>query len=223
MKKMLIAIATFTAFAAPAVCSAAPPHPGPYASGFVGISAIRNTDVTTVANQTFQDRVELDPGLFIGGTGGYDFGFLRMEGELSYKYANINSINDQINNFQFISPDGNIGALAMMFNAFFDLHNDSPITPYVGGGIGFAAVHLSDTYATDPLNGRQLLYGADDDTVFAYQAGAGLEFAINRRLSLDLGYRYFATDTANFNSNPAGAISLKLESHNAALGFRVKF
>lgn len=220
MKKILITL-VIAAIMAPAICSATPARPGPYASGFIGISAFRDADVTT--NQTFFDRVEFDPGLSVGGTAGYDFGYFRMEGELSYKYANINTIHDQGNNIQFGSPDGNLGALAMMFNTFLDLHNNSQITPYVGGGIGFASLHLSDTYGTDPINGRLLLYGADDDTVFAYQVGAGLEFAVNRRLSLDLGYRYFATDTARFNSNSVGATDLKLQSHNGTVGFRIRF
>lgn len=227
MKKMLIVITALALFSISAVCSAAPARPGVYVSGFVGISAINDTSVTTdpyLDIPVYRDRVEFDPGLFIGGTGGYDFGFIRVEGELSYKYADIKSIHDQTNGFRFYDSDGNIGALAMMFNTFLDLHNDSPVTPYLGGGIGFASLHMSDTFGTDPTDGqRSLLYADDDATVFAYQIGAGLEFAINRKLSLDLGYRYFATDTATFDSDPERTVNLKLESHNVAIGFRIRF
>jgi ABC-type multidrug transport system fused ATPase/permease subunit len=120
-----------------------------------------------------------------------------------------------------------IGVLAMMFNCFFDLHNSSPVTPYLGGGIGFAALYLDNTFGTivnGPFAGAgATLYWEDDDAVFAYQVGAGLEIALNRQLSLDVGYRYFGTDDANFTSQPFGQASLKLQSHNAAVGVRVKF
>jgi len=108
----------------------------------------------------------------------------------------------------------------MMCNAFFDLHNSSPITPYLGGGIGFATMYLSDTFVPgDPVP----IYQADNDTVFAYQAGGGLDIALNRRISLDLSYRYFATTKAKFGSNSDVTTDLTFRSHNTAVGLRVKF
>jgi len=68
-----------------------------------------------------------------------------------------------------------------------------------------------------------LLYGTGDDTVFAYQGGAGIDIAFNRRLSLDLGYRYFATDDADFDSHNDIVSSMKFESHNATAAIKVKF
>ena len=113
-----------------------------------------------------------------------------------------------------------------MFNPFFDFHNNSPVTPYIGGGIGFAALHIDDTFGTDTRGGfseRLFLYAEDDDTVFAYQAGAGIEIALSRTLSLDFGYRYFGTSTADFDSDFAIETEMKFESHNAMAGMRVKF
>lgn len=228
MKNRIIIAVTLAALVIPALCWAIPARSGGYASGFLGISLARDSDVTSsdfVNNATFNDKVEFDPGLFIGGTGGYDFGFIRAEGELSYKYAEIASITEDTG-YRFRSPDGNLGALAMMFNAFFDLHNDSPVTPYWGGGIGFATLYLSNTFAIDTGGGvtkRVLLYPSDDTTVFAYQAGAGVEIAINRKLSLDLGYRYFGTAKGTFDKDVTRNVDLKFESHNAALGVRVRF
>jgi opacity protein-like surface antigen len=231
MKRNLFVVVVLAILAIPAVSLAAPPRPGPYVSGFFGVSVPQNTDVTFTqfgtTVDTFNDRVEFEPSVFIGGTGGYDFGFVRLEGELSYKRGELDTVTSTGPNpvpppstttTRYTHVDGSLGALAMMFNCFFDLHNDTPVTPYFGGGAGFAALHLSDTFS----RGTQL-YWSDDDTVFAYQAGAGLEIAINRRLSLDLGYRYFATAQANFNKNWTTETSLKFESHNAAVGFRVKF
>lgn len=218
MKKRLFVIAALVTLIMPAICSATPPRLGPYVSGFAGISVPRDSNVTTsLFPDTFNDRVEFDPGVYVGGAGGFDFGYLRLEGELSYRHSEINAITDQ-SGVQFHNVDGNLGVFAVLANAYFDLHNPSPITPYVGGGIGFAALHLSDTFG-----GGVLLYEDNDDTVFAYQVGAGLEIALNRMISLDVGYRYFGTDTARFVSGITGTTELKFESHNALVGVRVKF
>ena len=136
------------------------------------------------------------------------------------------NITNQLDGSRFRSVDGNLGALAFMVNTFYDLHNQSIVTPYFGGGIGFAAMHLSDTSAINVTAGSarsQLLYGAADDTVFAYQFGAGVEIALKPRFSLDVGYRYFGTDTGEFDSDQAILSKMKFESHNAAVGFRYKF
>ena len=229
MKKSVSLVAAMAALLIPMVCSAAPPQPGPYVSGFIGATFPRDADVTTddfliVPARTFSDTVEFDPGINVGGTGGYDFGFVRLEGELSYKFLEMDKINEvSPAPTSFHSIDGDLGVLAVMANAFVDFHNPSPITPYVGGGIGFAAMHLNDTFGTTPSGGRKFVYSEGDDTVFAYQVGGGMEIALNRRLSLDLAYRYFGTNTATFDDDPTRTTEFKYESHNATVGVRVKF
>jgi opacity protein-like surface antigen len=42
-------------------------------------------------------------------------------------------------------------------------------------------------------------------------------------LSLDVGYRYFGTSKARFDSDLNFTDELKFESHNGAVGLRVKF
>jgi len=225
MKRKFIILVALAAVMIPAISFAMPPRPGPYVSGFLGISVPQNVDVTGFdANIDINERVEFDPGVNIGGTGGYDFGFIRLEGELSYKYSNISMVSEKSGGDTFANTDGGVGVFAFMANGFFDLHNDSPVTPYIGGGIGFATLHLDDTFATQRSTGnRVLLYPSGDATVFAYQVGAGLEIALSRRLSLDLGYRYFATDKARFDNDVYTTTNLKFESHNFAAGVRVKF
>ena len=220
MKKIVIAIAVLTTLAVPVICPAAPAYPGAYVSGFLGINANPDTNAEGTDfffSENFNDRVEFDPGISIGGTAGYDFGIIRLEGELSYKHAEIKSVTSQ-SGTRFPNVNGSIGAQAMMFNGFFDLHNNSRITPYFGGGIGFAGLYLSDTTSRG-----EPLYGESDDAVLAYQVGAGVEIDLNRLLSLDIGYRYFATDTGTFDSDLDISTSMKFESHNANVGFRFKF
>lgn len=228
MKKKLIVFAALVTLSFPAICMADPPQPGPYVSGFIGVAFPTNRDVTSTTfgpgATTFNDRVEFDPGINVGGAGGFDFGFLRLEGELSYKNGEMSTITEQIGGTRYANVDGRLGAVAMMFNAFVDLHNATRVTPYFGGGAGFATLHLSDTYGTSTATGnRTRLYRSENDTVFAYQAGAGLEIAFTQRLSLDLGYRYFATAKAKFDNHSSTTTELKFESHNASVGLRIKF
>lgn len=229
MKRALTTLALLIIAALPDISQAMPMLPGPYVTGFIGATMPRrNDDVTTTdfsisPNQTFNERIGFDPGVYVGGAGGFDFGFLRLEGELSYKEADIKSITDNTGANQYRDINGNLGALAFMANAFFDFHNYTPVTPYVGGGIGFANLNLSNTFATNASNQRLLMYPRDNDSVFAYQVGAGLDIALNRRFSIDLGYRYFNTDWANFSRNSLTTSGIRFESHNATVGFRTKF
>lgn len=228
MRKTIIPLLFFLLLV-PALATAAPPRPGAYVSGFIGASIPTGTNadsVDFVSGNSFNDRVKFDPGIYLGATGGYDFGMLRLEGEISYRNSDIKSITDKSDGFSLRNVDGDIEAIAFMANGFVDFHNTSRVTPYIGGGIGFASLRLSDTTAVDTRGGQVgsfPVYGAADDTVFAWQAGAGVEIALNRQVSLDLGYRYFATEKADFESDLDINTSMKYESHNATVGVRFKF
>jgi outer membrane autotransporter protein len=223
MKSYLMAVCTLLIFAIPSLSTAATGRPGPYFSAFLGTSFARDANVSgfdSFDNTSFNDQVTFDPGVYLGGTGGYDFGFLRLEGELSYRNAQLDKITNS-NNFRFRSVDGDLGAFASMFNVFFDLHNPSNVTPYLGGGIGFTTLHLSETTGFDSA-GKLILYDDSSDTVFASQVGAGVDIALNRNFSLDVGYRYFITEKANLEGDFISS-NLRFESHNAMVGFKFKF
>ena len=110
MKKNCIVLATIAALAIPAASQAIPVRPGPYVSGFIGVSAVANTNVTSTDYSTtpvtsINDRVEFDPSINIGGTGGFDFGVVRLEGEVSYKHGEISTVNDQTNGVRYFHTD----------------------------------------------------------------------------------------------------------------------
>ena len=221
MKKTLLTIATLAILVLPSLTSAAQGRPGGYGSLFLGVSLLDDTDVTSYlydTGVTISERIEFDPGVYVGGTAGYDFGIIRLEGELSYRQNEMDSITDRDFGIKYGGVDGDVGIFAFMANAFLDFHNDSPITPYIGGGIGGATIYLSDTHG-DGL----VIYAEDDDSVFAYQVGGGLDIALNRQTSLDIGYRYFGTEKASFNSDWYQSVKFETESHNIAVGFRFKF
>ncbi|SCM70627.1 outer membrane beta-barrel protein [Desulfovibrio sp. 86] len=78
----------------------------------------------------------------------------------------------------------------LFLNAYWDFHNDTAFTPYIGGGIGMGFIQskyevnapgLSDSYN-------------ETNTVFAWNAGAGVAYAITDNLSADLAYRFVGLD-----------------------------
>jgi opacity protein-like surface antigen len=229
MKTYLIASVIILVFSFPSFSAAASGRPGPYFSGFLGTSIFKDTTASNYDYQygsSFSEKIELNPGIYAGATGGYDFGFVRIEGEFSFRDAEIDTITSQTNSYFIHNVDGNVGAFSSMINVFFDLHNRSRFTPYLGGGIGFATLYLSDTYGYVTKRNStyyQPLYWESDDTVFAYQLGGGVDIALNNRFSLDVGYRYFKTDEAHLDSYYATSSGLRFESHNAMVGFRMKF
>lgn len=78
----------------------------------------------------------------------------------------------------------------LFLNAYWDFHNDSAFTPYVGAGIGMGfieskyepSVEFNGQSASDTFNDMQ--------TVFAWNVGAGVAYAITDNLSADLAYRF---------------------------------
>ena len=70
-------------------------------------------------------------------------------------------------------------------------------------GVGYANVDLD---------------GDEDDSVFAYQVGAGIGYAVSDQATIDLKYRYFATEDPDF-----GGVDAEVASHNIYLGIRVNF
>ncbi|MCM0080243.1 outer membrane beta-barrel protein [Geomonas sp. Red32] len=229
ISRKLAALCAFVAVAAiPAVSFANAPDPGGYISFFAGSSTPQDTTVSTTAYNPVTTKsalVQFDPGINIGGTAGYDFGFVRVEGELSYKEGEMNNVSEPTYGTHYVNVDGHVGAFSAMLNSFFDIHNQSPVTPYLGGGMGFSSVSVSTAKGVDANTGalNYHIFNSDDAVAFAYQLGGGMDLALNRRLSLDVGYRYFGTSRASLSKDWPNSTDLKLASHNATVGLRLKF
>jgi OmpA-OmpF porin, OOP family len=111
---------------------------------------------------------------------------------------------------------------ALMLNGYYDWHNSSRYTPYIGAGIGIANVSNPRFYNSG---------GSDTDTfeawTMAYQFMAGLSYEINtgfRPIEIMVGYRYFTGEDAETDLPPApGDHSLPNDSHNIELGGRIFF
>jgi opacity protein-like surface antigen len=110
-------------------------------------------------------------------------------------------------------------AWSLMANAWYDFDLGLPITPYVGGGLGLAQVKISGDLA-----GHRLF--EKNDSVFAWQVGAGASLPISDAAKLFLDYRYFSADNAHLKLEPGfhgGSINADFNSHSLLLGIRFNF
>jgi len=198
---------------------------GPYLGVQVGGTWLEDADVDYDNPFFIDDEVEFDTGFNVGLAAGYDFGMARLEGEVAYRQNDLDKIeiNFAPGDVETFSLDGDVSALSFMLNGYLDIETGSPITPYLGAGLGVANVSANDVKIKDPDFGN-VKFVDDDDTVFAYQFSAGIAFALNEALALDLGYRYFATSDPEFDTAIGwGGFESEYKSHNVSLGLRMSF
>jgi opacity protein-like surface antigen len=160
------------------------------------------------------DEASFDTGLGAGLVGGYSYDIFRLEGELFYKSNDVDKISSL---GVSLSGDGDVTAMGVMINAYYDFKTGTPFTPYIGAGIGFAQVSANDVGAFG------VVLVDDDDTVFAYQAIAGVGYSISNALTLDLMYKYFATTDPEFNDVVGDPIESEYSSHNVMVGLRFNY
>ncbi len=83
----------------------------------------------------------------------------------------------------------------LFFNAYFDFKNETPLTPYIGAGLGLAFIDSKSAGHADYTLGGVNYDGSSStnyklNTNFAWNVGAGVAWELTDLLSLDLGYRF---------------------------------
>jgi opacity protein-like surface antigen len=75
-------------------------------------------------------------------------------------------------------------------NAYIDLGTWYCITPYVGGGVGFASISVLGLKDVNVPNNGIAFASDNTETNFAWALYAGLAYKVTPSLTLDLAYRY---------------------------------
>ncbi len=108
----------------------------------------------------------------------------------------------------------NLTAVVGLLNGYWDIANYRGFTPYVGAGLGFAQVRLSDFTSTsqatftDTADVQTLQHASGfskdhSQFNFAWALMAGTSYDLSPNAKLDLGYRYL-----NMGSGTSGSTSL---------------
>lgn len=138
---------------------------------------------------------------------------LRLEVEGIYAHADVNK-------FGTTNAGGYVENASLMVNFLYDIQTGTPWVPFLGGGLGYSRVGMSN-FGTA---GGTLV---DDSTnAFAYQFKGGVAYQFNPNMAVTVLYRYFATDNLSFGGSGAATGTVKsggVRSHNAELGFRYNF
>ncbi len=158
-------------------------------------------DIKTAAGVTTPraNNVDHDYGFDVDGNIGYDFGGFRIETEVGYRQATVDSYSaiaatpiygstgvlGSSASGSYPLAGGKTSALSFMLNGLLDFGPDDGIQGFVGGGVGVARVK-----ATYGLN-RYGNFLDDSDTGFAYQGLAGIRAPLSDHLDATLKYRFF--------------------------------
>ena len=164
---------------------------GPYVSGDVGVVWVEDSDFSYDGDDLGVE-LSFDSGYGITAALGYatvldpkvDYYGYRGEVELGYRKNDTDKVS--ASGLGSLSVDGDASTFSLMANGYIDFLPEQAISPFIGVGIGFANVEGD----IDDL-------GSDDDNVFAWQAIAGVGFAVSEQIKIDVQYRYFGTDDQN--------------------------
>ena len=122
------------------------------------------------------DEVDFEPGYTVGGQVGYDFGQLRLEGELTYQAAEFEDGVGATFDTTVIRGSANL-----LFDITEIITEFGNLTPYAGGGVGIANIEVEGT------DGNSF---SDDETGLAFHGEGGIAIGIGSNLALVPNYRF---------------------------------
>ena len=207
MKKNILVIAgcTIVLFISTVAYSAE----DPYVSLNLGLAVANNSDAKFDSGDTVE--FEFEKGIALSGAiGGIINDRFRAEVEIAYQENDLDKAG--MAGVGSIDVNGDASSLSLLANGYYDFINAGPFTPFLSAGIGIAEVEVSKI----TIPGSSYYLTGDDDIVFAYQLGAGIGFAVNKQVTLDFKYRYFATSDPEFE-----IASTEFSTHNFYAGIRV--
>ncbi len=170
--------------------------------------------------------VNHDYGYDIDGHVGYDFGAFRVETEVGYRSASVDSYqsstttpiaggNAPIGSYN--NANGRTSALSFMLNGLLDFGPDDGIQGFVGGGAGVARV--KGKYSL----GGQPRFVSDSDTRFAYQGLAGVRAPLSDHIDATLKYRFFNVDNVRLLDSANRQFEGRFRSHSILGGVTYNF
>ncbi|MGE0254031.1 MAG: OmpA family protein [Alphaproteobacteria bacterium] len=168
-------------------------------------------DDATATGTGINSNVESSTGLTAIGAIGYGFepGF-RLEAEFGWR-------RNEIDKATGATATGNSRVESLMANLAWDIDLGGSLTPYVGAGAGVARFAYD---GVGTLSGQSV---DDTDSVIAYQALAGMAYAVSDGTEITLDYRFFAADDPEMRTTTGTAVSTEYMSHALLVGLRFSF
>jgi opacity protein-like surface antigen len=116
----------------------------------------------------------------------------------------------------------------LFLNAYWDFHNSTNFTPYIGVGVGVGFIKSSyDLSVNVPGVGSANLGSIEKtNSVFAWNVGLGCSYAFNENFSADLAYRFVGLGANKVTENIWGAereLKTSPYANEISLGLRFTF
>jgi len=168
-----------------------------------GANWIDDTDVVIRTSEgAAAATLEFESGWAVLATIGYAFpDHWRIEGEIGYRNNDTTADNLEVSEWSF------------MLNALYDIPLSPALDLTLGAGAGYDHAKAEvDVPAGD-----------DSDGNFAYQAIAGLSYAIGKRTDLTLTYRYLVVQEPQFVFTGGGGVTFDVDDvtkHTVTAGLR---
>ena len=206
---------------------------GYYITAKGGVSKTMDTGTMSygIQNTIFNDD-DLGTGSAFGiSAGKYITDNFRLELEAIKRTGYEMDTTDSDNNLM----EANITSKSIFINGFYDFQpfslGNTPITPYLGGGVGISKNKMGATHENRPGN------TVDGKTIsqFAYKVAAGTLVDLTENVSLDINYQYvnlgnLKSGVGVYNQNgifqanlPAGINGGEIKTQELMVGLQYKF
>jgi len=173
--------------------------------------------------------ISLNTGWLVGAKVGWQTPFSKRWFAVEAEYNHMENSFDTGKLYNTVGVNLNYDSKVKVDTGLLNLigrYPEGKIHPYVGAGVGYANVQLDDIRSS--IVGINLLNTAGGSKgVFAYQFMVGCDFEITKNIFVGLGYKYFVTEKANFDTritspflpgaSDPGTVEVQYKSHDVAL------
>lgn len=221
MKKLVLALCLTVVMAVPAFAD----NSGFYA-GLKFIDAIQSTGATSKSGAANLFEIDsftqntIGGGIFVG----YDLypqSDIPIRAEVEYALRTNASQEWDMRGVPGASLQMDYNVQTLFLNVYWDFHNDSAFTPYIGAGAGMALVRTDFEIKAGALSDS----GFETQSSFAWNVGLGCSYAFNDMLSLDLAYRFVSLGNieAEKSWGSYGKVGMSPYANEFSLGVRFTF
>ena len=177
-----------------------------YLAGYLGLNTFFDQEFTDSSSGNSGD-FEIENDYSLAGALGLRLSpLVRLEGELSYRNADLSMADIQgVGSFDV---GGKIKSTILFANAYYDFDVPWTIQPYIGGGLGYGW-HSADIGDTSGF----LTNASADETSIMWNVAAGVKYRTSPEMAFTAGYRY--VDSFDLD---VGSYEIDYDTHEFRLG-----
>ena len=161
-------------------------------------------------------NAELKTGYDVDAIVGYDWGWVRTEGEIGFKRAAFDKV--AIGEANFFpgehDADGYIRSFTLMANVLADVPLGGGWNLTAGPGFGWGKLKVHAKVDTDDDGGDTAKLNDETDSGWLWQLTAGIRKEVTSHVDVGLKYRYVDTGKRKYDSGFYGDLEGRLRAHS---------